>query len=51
VQWEEDRQRYHCPCHEGMFDGEGRLLGGPPTRPLRALPVEVSGRDILLGER
>ena len=51
VQWEEARQRYHCPCHEGTFDGEGRLLGGPPTRPLRPLPVEVSGQDILLGER
>jgi cytochrome b6-f complex iron-sulfur subunit len=51
VQWEAARERYHCPCHDGVFDGEGRLLGGPPTRPLRALPVEVSGRDILIGER
>jgi Rieske Fe-S protein len=51
VQWEEARERYRCPCHEGLFDGEGRLLGGAPTRPLRALPVEISGRDILVGER
>ena len=51
VQWEPDKERYHCPCHEGTFDGEGRLLGGPPIRPLRALPVEVSGLDILVGER
>jgi cytochrome b6-f complex iron-sulfur subunit len=51
VQWEPDKERYHCPCHEGTFDGEGRLLGGPPIRPLRALPVEVSGPDILVGER
>jgi cytochrome b6-f complex iron-sulfur subunit len=51
VQWEASKERYHCPCHEGIFDGEGRLLGGPPTRPLRALPVEVAGRGILVGER
>jgi Rieske Fe-S protein len=51
VQWEEAKERYRCPCHEGTFDGEGRLLGGPPTGPLRLIPVEVSGRDILVGER
>jgi Rieske Fe-S protein len=51
VQWQPKAGRYHCPCHEGVFDREGRPVAGPPTRPLRALPVEVSGRDILLGER
>ena len=51
VQWEASKERYRCPCHEGTFDGEGRLLGGPPTRPLRALPVEVAGQGILVGER
>ena len=51
VQWQEKARHYHCPCHEGRFDAEGRPVGGPPIRPLRALPVEVAGRDILVGER
>jgi nitrite reductase/ring-hydroxylating ferredoxin subunit len=51
VQWEAAKDRYHCPCHEGAFDREGRPIAGPPTRPLRALPVEVAGQDILVGER
>ncbi len=51
VQWQAGAERYHCPCHEGVFDREGRPVAGPPTRPLRLLPVEVSGRDILVGER
>jgi len=51
VQWEAARERYHCPCHEGVFDREGRPVAGPPTRPLRLLPVEAAGRDILVGER
>jgi Rieske Fe-S protein len=51
VQWEPQNDRYHCPCHEGLYDREGRPIGGPPIRPLRALPAEVSGRDILVGER
>jgi Rieske Fe-S protein len=51
VQWQAATERYKCPCHEGVFDREGRPVAGPPTRPLRLLPVEVSGLDILLGER
>jgi Rieske Fe-S protein len=51
VQWRADVERYHCPCHEGVFDREGRPVAGPPTRPLRLLPAEVSGQDILVGER
>jgi Rieske Fe-S protein len=51
VQWEAARERYHCPCHEGVFDREGRPVAGPPTRPLRLLSVEAAGQDILVGER
>jgi cytochrome b6-f complex iron-sulfur subunit len=51
VQWRAEAGRYDCPCHGGIFDREGRPVGGPPTRPLRVLPTEVAGRDILVGER
>jgi Rieske Fe-S protein len=51
VEWQPERERYHCPCHQGEFDRDGRPLAGPPTQPLRAIPTEVSGRDILVGER
>jgi Rieske Fe-S protein len=51
VQWEAANERYRCPCHEGAFDREGRPVAGPPTRPLRALPFEVAGHDILVGAR
>ena len=52
VQWEAAEGALPLPLPRGRSStGEGRLLGGPPTRPLRALPVEVSGQDILVGER
>jgi Rieske Fe-S protein len=51
VQWRAEARRYDCPCHGGAFDREGRPVAGPPTRPLRTLPIEVAGRDILVGER
>ncbi len=28
---------FMCPCHDSLFDGEGRALGGPATRPLQHL--------------
>jgi Rieske Fe-S protein len=51
LEWQSGRDRYHCPCHQGEFDRDGLPVTGPPTRPLRAIPTEVSGRDILVGER
>ena len=36
-----------CPCHEGFFSAEdGRVLAGPPLRPLPTYPVEIRDREI-----
>ena len=32
---------FFCPCHDGVFDINGQVLGGPPPRPLDTLPVKV----------
>ncbi len=29
VHWEEQNDRFFCPCHNGVFDPEGRGIGGP----------------------
>ncbi len=34
VNWKDDRQEYICPCHDAQFDINGKVLGGPPPRPL-----------------
>ena len=37
----------HCPCHEGYFDLDtGRVLAGPPPRPLPRILLEVRGEDV-----
>jgi len=30
VHWEAQNDRYFCPCHNGVFDPEGRGVSGPP---------------------
>jgi cytochrome b6-f complex iron-sulfur subunit len=49
VKWQEDRQIYFCACHEGEFDAEGQVIGGPPPRPLPAVPVSTSDDQVRVG--
>jgi Rieske Fe-S protein len=42
-----DEGVFHCPCHEGLFDlRTGRVLAGPPPRPLPRVLVEVHDGEI-----
>lgn len=34
VNWNNGAQRFFSPCHGGVFDRDGRVLAGPPPRPL-----------------
>ncbi len=39
--WVEDVKQFQCPCHDGRFDVDGCVIGGPPPRPLNVYPHEV----------
>ena len=41
--------RFICPCHGGVYDGEGNVISGPPPRALDRLPVKVESGRILVG--
>ena len=41
VVWKDDLQDYACPCHDGHFARDGRVLSGPPPRPLPAMEHKV----------
>ena len=40
-----------CPCHGGVYDFEGKVIGGPPVRPLDRFQTRVSNGQVLLGPR
>jgi Rieske Fe-S protein len=37
-----------CPCHNGVYDLEGRNVSGPPPRPLERFVVHVEGDDVVV---
>ena len=41
VRWVDAQNKFVCPCHGGMFSGDGKLLGGPPPRGLDQLETKT----------
>ena len=39
---------FACPCHGGRFDRDGKVLAGPPPRPLVQLRTRREGDELVL---
>jgi len=50
VQWQDGKQQFYCPCHDGRFDRDGDVLSGPPPLPLERLPVKLLADKVVVGE-
>jgi Rieske Fe-S protein len=48
VYYAAERDRLECPCHEGYFSAaDGRVLQGPPPRPLPQVRLEQHGDELV----
>lgn len=48
VYYAKEANRLECPCHRGFFAVEdGRVLAGPPTRPLPKIVITARGEDLV----
>lgn len=43
VAWNAAKKAFLCPCHGGVYAADGRVLAGPPPRPLAKAPLVVAG--------
>jgi Rieske Fe-S protein len=44
VHWEAGKERFVCPCHNGVFEPQGRAIEGPPAaagQSLARFPLKV----------
>ena len=49
VKWLPEKGEFLCPCHAGRYASDGKVLGGPPPKPLPTIPVALSGDNLLIG--
>lgn len=47
--WQADKNRFFCPCHDGVFDLDGRVIGGPPPRPLDRFETKIENGKLYVG--
>ncbi len=48
VAWDAGSQTFRCPCHGGVYGIDGRVVSGPPPRPLRRLPIEIRDGEVFV---
>jgi len=48
VQYRPDLKQIWCACHNGFYDMSGRVVGGPPPRPLDEFQVNVADGEIVV---
>ncbi len=41
IPWNEENQKFVCPCHGSMFDRTGVVINPPAIRPLDYFPVRI----------
>lgn len=48
VNWDPAREQFICPCHQGIYDKNGKNIAGPPPRPLNRFEVVAKGDNIYI---
>jgi Rieske Fe-S protein len=51
VRYIQASQKFVCPCHGGVYDAQGKVLGGPPVRPLDRFYTRVRAGRVEIGDR
>jgi quinol---cytochrome c reductase iron-sulfur subunit, bacillus type len=51
VRYVQASQRFICPCHGGVYDFQGIVVGGPPVRPLDRFYTRVRNGNVEVGPR
>ena len=51
VQYKGDTNQIWCACHNGLYDTNGRVISGPPPRPLEEYDVAVEKDKIIVSRR
>ena len=48
VSWKEEGQDYVCPCHDGHFGADGKVVSGPPPEPLHEYETKLEDGTLFI---
>ena len=51
VQFQDSTRHIWCACHNGFYDLNGKVVSGPPPRPLEEYAVHIRGEDVVITRR
>lgn len=46
--WHAEDKKFLCPCHTASFDITGKVLGGPPPRPLDRYETKLENGQLMI---
>lgn len=47
--WSAGAGKFLCPCHGGAFDATGKVVAGPPPRPMLRYETKIESGEIMVG--
>ena len=48
VRWDAPSTCFRCPCHGGVFNGDGQVVSGPPPRGLDRIDARIEAGVVLV---
>jgi Rieske Fe-S protein len=48
VQYKDATHQIWCACHNGTYDLNGKVVSGPPPKPLEEFTVRVRGDEVII---
>lgn len=51
VQYRPPTKDIWCACHNGTYDMSGRVIAGPPPKPLEEYVVNLRGDEVMISKR
>ena len=48
VRWIAEKGQFLCPCHNAVFDKNGKVVAGPPPKPLNQYQVKLENDQLFI---
>jgi Rieske Fe-S protein len=50
ISWDGDGEKFNCPCHGAVFAPDGKVLAGPPPKPLNRYETKLEDGVLYAGQ-